>query len=220
MSNNIRAIVIGSTGATGKCLIQELLSSNRFSKVTSIVRKTDDTLKNDKLEQVVVDMENLGAYKELFRNKDAAFCCLGTTRKIAGSTENQKHIELDYSSAFSKLCKEGNVKTMHLVTSQGANKDSWFFYPKLKGEIEEAMRVDNFDSLTIYRPGLLDRLTKDRATFENVLVAVLPSLKVSTLAKSMRIACEKEFNEQDSSFIPPTKPVKIFYNSEIYNLAK
>ena len=43
----------------------------------------------------------------------------------------------------------------HLVSSQGANKDSSFLYPQTKGLIEEAVASVGFNRLFIYRPAFL-----------------------------------------------------------------
>jgi hypothetical protein len=43
-------------------------------------------------------------------------------------------------------------KQFHLVSSVGANKDSYLTYPKVKGEIEEALQILEFNKLFIYRP--------------------------------------------------------------------
>jgi oxidoreductase len=51
---------------------------------------------------------------------------------------------------------------MSYVSSQGANPNSWFLYPKTKGEVEEALKNLKFQSTSIYRPGLLDRGSKAR----------------------------------------------------------
>ena len=38
------------------------------------------------MEQVTVDIHNIAACEDAaFKNKDVAFCCLGTTRRDAGS---------------------------------------------------------------------------------------------------------------------------------------
>ena len=43
------------------------------------------TVRLEKLEQIVVDMDKLEDQSGVFKDKDVAFCCLGTTRKDAGS---------------------------------------------------------------------------------------------------------------------------------------
>lgn len=182
-----RAIVIGATGAIGKVLsnlnyfniqhlVRELVDSDSWSKVTAIVRrkydfpenrkynKTTDyiDLNKAKLEQIVVDMDHLDDKKDLFPSHDVSFCCLGTTRKDAGSAVHKSyHIsiiieirklsvkqyetqfviivltnqDLTLVALFSKLSHNAGIKHFSVVSSQGASKNSWFLYPQTKGEV-------------------------------------------------------------------------------------
>jgi len=213
--NTFKAIVIGGTGATGKELVKELVSSDKFSKVTSLVRKIDTSIENEKLNQVVVDFEHLDQHKDLFQDTQVGFNCLGTTRKVAGSAENFRHIEFDYSQSFTTLAKEAGIENMHLLTAQGANPNSWFLYPKTKGEIEESMKKEAFPNLSIYRPGFLERGKTDRWV-ENVLGKLISGLPVSTLAKAMKNAAITQLSEPT----PSTPQTHMFYNKDIYKLAK
>lgn len=51
-----------------------------------------------------------------------------------------------------KLAKKNGVKQFHLVSSAGADKDSMFLYPSIKGKAEEDIRKLDFDYFGIYRP--------------------------------------------------------------------
>ena len=54
--NSFSAIVVGGTGATGRCLINQLLNNDRCRKVTSIGRRSvNNDKKHDKLIDIVVD---------------------------------------------------------------------------------------------------------------------------------------------------------------------
>ena len=54
--NSFSAIVVGGTGATGRCLINQLLNNDSCRKVTSIGRRSVNNGKNhDKLIDIVVD---------------------------------------------------------------------------------------------------------------------------------------------------------------------
>ena len=55
-TNSFRAIVIGGTGATGRCLINQLLNNDNCRKVTSIGRRSIINDENhDKLIDIIVD---------------------------------------------------------------------------------------------------------------------------------------------------------------------
>ncbi|EGG20721.1 putative transcription coactivator [Cavenderia fasciculata] len=207
--------IVGGTGATGKELIKELIKSSKISHITSLVRRKDESVESDKLDQVVIDFERMSDHQDSFKGNNVAFCCLGTTRKQAGSAENFEHIELGYSSEFSKLAKQENVDSMHLLTSGGANANSWFLYMRVKGQIEEAMKKDQFNHLSVYRPGMLDRGQSDRMV-EKILVHILPTIHVNVVAKGM---LKNYLNQLDN---PPT-PIPSFNiigHRDLFNLAK
>jgi len=51
-----------------------------------------------------------------------------------------------------KIAKKNGVKQFHLVSSSGANKDSYLLYPQVKGQAEEAIKELDFERYFIYRP--------------------------------------------------------------------
>ena len=108
----------------------------------------------DKVEQNVVDYDNLDKSANSFKNVDVAFCCLGTTRAKAGKTGFIK-VDHEYVLNSAKLLKDANCQDFHLLTSRGANANSWLLYPQTKGQVEEDCKHLGFERLTIYRPGLL-----------------------------------------------------------------
>ena len=77
----MKAIVIGGTGATGAYLLQELLASDRITSVTALTRRAI-SVDHPRLNQQIVDFEQL---EDVSISGDLAFSCLGTTRKAAGS---------------------------------------------------------------------------------------------------------------------------------------
>ncbi|KAJ3030041.1 UNVERIFIED_CONTAM: Oxidoreductase htatip2 [Siphonaria sp. JEL0065] len=147
-----------------------------------------DSDSNGKLSVRVVDFNKLEK-SDLAASGDgkpaaAVFCCLGTTRGDAGSAEAFRKVDYDYVNSSAKFAKEAGTEYFGLLTSTGANKDSWFLYMKTKGEIEEAVKALEFPRLSIFRPGLLNRGAASRA-WESVAVLIGPSVSVSTVAKAM-----------------------------------
>ncbi|RMY35237.1 hypothetical protein D0864_16647, partial [Hortaea werneckii] len=80
---------------------------------------------------------------------------LGTTRGNAGGFENQRKIDYDLNLALAKAAKEAGTKHYVLISSSGANPNSPFGYPKMKGELEEAVKALGFEHCIILRPGLI-----------------------------------------------------------------
>ena len=66
-------------------------------------------------------------------------------------------MDLDYVTTFAELSKAAGVSYFGLLTSQGANKDSWFLYPQTKGQVEDKVQQLKFKRISIFRPGMLQR---------------------------------------------------------------
>eukprot|EP00002_Diphylleia_rotans_P004689 TRINITY_DN1359_c0_g2_i2.p1 TRINITY_DN1359_c0_g2~~TRINITY_DN1359_c0_g2_i2.p1 ORF type:complete len:247 (+),score=52.67 TRINITY_DN1359_c0_g2_i2:74-814(+) len=157
----LKAVVFGATGAVGKWVVHELLSSSKFSQVVTVTRRyasypgyesADGKSVHPKLVQVVADYENLSAVADQFNGADAAFCCLGTTRAQAGSAEAFRKVDLDYVVSSAKVSHEKNIKHYSLVSAINADANSMLLYPQTKGEAEEEIKKIGFPQLSIYRP--------------------------------------------------------------------
>lgn len=157
----MKALLIGATGATGTDLLEKLLNDTTFDEVTVFVRKPIAVTK-DKLKVHVVNFDQPEEWKHLVKG-DVAFSCLGTTLKAAGSKEAQRKVDYDYQYNFAKAAKENNVAHFILVSSYGANSKSSIFYSRIKGELEEAVQVLQFQKTTIFNPGMLQRKNTDRS---------------------------------------------------------
>jgi uncharacterized protein YbjT (DUF2867 family) len=157
---NMKALVIGATGATGKDLVSQLLQDQDFDEIRIFVRKPFG-IQNDKLKVHVVDFEKPEEWKDQVRG-DVAFSCLGTTLKAAGSKEAQRKVDFDYQYEFAKAAKDNNVDDYILVSSYGADPKSKIFYSRMKGELEEAVKQLHFTKITIFKPGMLERKDSDR----------------------------------------------------------
>ncbi len=157
----MKALVIGATGATGKDLVDLLLQDKDYSEVIVFVRKPLN-IENEKLKTHIVNFDQPEEWSGLVKG-DIAFSCLGTTLKAAGSKAAQRKIDVDYQYNFAKTAKENGVDAYILVSSYGANPKSIMFYPKIKGELEQSVKALNFNKITIFKPGMLDRKNSERA---------------------------------------------------------
>ncbi len=182
-TQKLHALVIGATGATGKCLVEELLGDDAFRGAALFVRRSTG-LAHPKLIEHVIDFSRLELCAEKIVG-DVLFCSLGTTRKIAGSVEAQRQVDLELQSQFATLARRNGVKTCILVSSSGASASSAFAYPKMKGELEERIASLGFDRFVIFQPGPLERPGSDRSA-ERVAVAALHGLNRLGLAKRLR----------------------------------
>ena len=123
--------------------------------------------------------------KNLSTGCDVFFNCLGSTRAQAGSAQAFFHIDCEIPERIAIIAKSVNVKHASVLSSWGADHNSWFVYTRAKGEIEERTKKLGFDSVTIFRPGLLDRGADSARFVEKVFRPFMRSMAVDDLAKAM-----------------------------------
>ena len=169
------ALVLGASGETGKEVLKQLVNRPEFTRIVSVGRRQldlpNDDPAYDRVEQKVIDFDNLDEYAAEFKGIDTAFCCLGTTRRKSGA-EGFVKVDHDYVLHAAKLLKGNSCPEFHLLTSKGSNENSWFLFPSTKGKVENEVTALGFDHLGIYRPGLLLCDREDRRFFENILQSV------------------------------------------------
>ncbi|OQR86138.1 oxidoreductase htatip2-like protein [Achlya hypogyna] len=188
-----RAVVVGATGAIGRELVKQLTESTRCTSVIALSRRALDPsalaaafpgATIAKIRVQVVDYDHLQLADVASHGANAAFCCLGTTRKDAGSDEAFRKVDLTYVENSAKLAKEADIQYFALVSASNANARSWFLYPKTKGLAEEAIKALGFRRTCILQPGLLQRGDLTRYV-ERVGQWILPSVSVTGVAKAM-----------------------------------
>ncbi len=86
---------------------------------------------------------------------DAAFCCLGTTIKVAGSQAAFRGVDFDAVLAFARAAQRAGAKRFAVVSALGANPGSSTFYNRVKGKMEAEAAKLGFASVVIARPSLL-----------------------------------------------------------------
>ena len=209
---NLHALVIGATGATGRELVQLLLKDDDFSQVSIFVR-TAPNIKHEKLKIHVIDFKEIGKNKDLIKG-DILFSALGTTKKDAGGKDQQYEIDYTYQYEFAKIAAENGVGQLSLVSSVGANSKSSFFYPKIKGALEEAVKKLNFKKIDIFQPPMLirqpDLIRAGEKSGINILnklnkIGIIKSQKplaVETLAEKMLKMAKTPSNEKVTSYLP------------------
>ena len=153
--DKLHALVLGATGATGRELVQLLLNDPNFNKVSIFVR-TVSKISDKKLTIHKIDFAKLEEYKGLIKG-DILFSALGTTKKEAGGKKEQYLVDYTYQYEFAKMASDNGVTNYSLVSSTGANSNSSFFYPKIKGELEQSVKKLNFKKIDIIQPPMLIR---------------------------------------------------------------
>ncbi|WP_274460011.1 NAD(P)H-binding protein [Gemella haemolysans] len=167
------AVIIGATGAVGKEILKEILCGDFYERIYVLGRNSISKLpEDDRLTKVVIDFENIRFDTSILDDTDV-FAALGTTIKIAGSKENQRKIDVDYTVNFAKLC-EGKIRSFNVVSAIGANSKSKNFYNSLKGELEDKLKEMNLGTLRIFQPSLLISKREDKRFLEQIFMKVAP----------------------------------------------
>ena len=181
---NLHAIVLGATGATGRELVKYLIKNPKLTKISIFSRK-EIGIDDEKLIKHIIDFSCLENYKNIIKG-DILFSALGTTLKDAGSKENQFLVDYTYQYKFAKIAAENGVSNYSLVSAQGANSSSSFFYPKIKGALEESIKKLNFNTIHIFQPSFLIRQKDLIRSGEKVAISIVLFLNKFGLFKSMQ----------------------------------
>ncbi len=150
---NKTAVIFGGTGLVGMQLLKILASSHYYKEVISVSRRSAG-IKHRKIREIIIPFN--APVKELGSLKgDDVFVALGTTLKKAGSKEKFSAVDKDLVIEIVGWTRKNAFNQLMLVTAVGADKDSMFFYNRVKGELEEEILKFDFWSTHIFRPSLL-----------------------------------------------------------------
>ena len=196
-----KAIIIGGTGATGKQLLNQLIRNKNCDLVTSIGRRPVlDGEKNDKLVDIVVEsLFKLTSTEQYWKDNDVFFNCIGTTRKHAGGVKEFINIESGISNEAAKIAANAKIPHASLISAKGANHKIWakewihpLLYLKTIGQKEQTIISKfSFNSVSIFRPGMLIRLQGNQTWFENFSELKGFGMRVDTLASAMMNDAER-----------------------------
>ena len=201
-SISFRTIVFGANGAVGRELIDYLLKSNKYSKITIIVRKKIDkwnTYSNDEksilniieLESLDFLINDLKQIENLIPNiklYNSIFSTLGS--RVKKGKEEFNKVEKLYTIQILKICEEYFIQHFSYISSSKANKNSFFMLWKIKGETEDELeKINSIPLISIFRPGLLKERDNDKRLGESLVdfVPFFTKIKVKDVAKAMVI---------------------------------
>jgi uncharacterized protein YbjT (DUF2867 family) len=142
-----RALLAGATGLVGSALARLWPGP---APLHLLVRRSIER-PNEAARVHVVDFAALPPLPRA----EWAFCCLGTTIRVAGSQAAFRAVDHDAVLAFARGALAAGVKRFALVSALGADARSGNFYSRVKGETEAELRTLGFAHLVIARPSLL-----------------------------------------------------------------
>ncbi len=145
------AVVAGGTGLVGTELLKLLDEERRYGRITSLVRQ--ETVAAGRVENRVVSFDDLD--RSELPEVDDAYCCLGTTRRVAGSDDAFRKVDFDYVLAYARAAHRAGAVRFLIVSAMGAKVESRFLYTRVKGQVEAAVSTLGFQVVGIARPSFL-----------------------------------------------------------------
>jgi len=192
--NEQAAVVIGASGLIGNFVVQSLLKDEAFKTVRILIRKKINII-HPKLQQQIVDFNDINDYMEKLGFGDVIFCCIGTTqKKVKGDKNLYEKIDFDIPVNAARIGIENKFKQFLIVSAIGANEDSSNFYLKLKGKTENTLKQFSFQSISIFRPSVLLGNRKEIRPGEKimqVIMKLISFLLIGSLKKYRAIDASK-----------------------------
>lgn len=188
----------GATGLVGGEILRRLSRDPRIAEVRALIRRPlPESLKGAHVRELITDFSDLQQYADWFR-VDVVFSALGTTIAKAGSQDAFRRVDFDYPYSIARAARAADARHFLLVSALGANARSLFFYNRVKGELEDAIRSLGYPSFTIARPSLLlgdrreHRLGEELAKrFSWLLPSPWAGVQASQVAKALVQAAQE-----------------------------
>lgn len=178
------ALIAGSTGLTGRRLLDVLLQCGDFARVHALSRRPlpfdHPRLANRILQLEAMDARLAGV------NCEVAFCCLGTTLRVAGSDAGLRHVDVDLVMNFACAARLCGAQRFVVLSAAGAATGSRHATLRHKADLEQALRGVGFASLDILQPGpILGLRTQPRfkEMMSSLLLPLVAPFMLGGLAK-------------------------------------
>lgn len=152
MASPMKLLLVGATGLVGRHVLTLALADPRVEAVVAPTRRA--LTAHPKLCNPQVDFDRLPQDAGWWQ-ADAVICALGTTMRTAGSEESFRRVDFNYPLNVARLARAHGTPTYVLNSAIGADARSRFFYNRVKGELEQALAGQGFESLTFVRPGVI-----------------------------------------------------------------
>ena len=182
--------LFGATGLIGSYLLEFLLKDSDIHLI-NVVGRNPFHLQHDKINNIVIDFEDVSSISNSITGSEAVFVSIGTTMsKVNGDIIMYKSVDFDIIFNIANACKQKNINQFIYVSSLGANPNSSNFYLRLKGEIDEAVAKLNLNSTYIFRPSILLGKRNESRPGEKIMQFVMPLLDFMIPSNSKAIKAE------------------------------
>ncbi len=151
-------LLAGSTGFLGNNILKEL-GFNKSPTIALCRNKVSNL--PDNAEELLIDFDNLDQLR--LQDIDHAYLSMGYPliyHNVMGlMSESLKKdfflVDFTYQLEIAKKAKEAGAKNISLISAVAADSNSWNYYLKTKGMLEEEIIKLGFESTNIFQPGHL-----------------------------------------------------------------
>lgn len=171
-----RLCLVGATGLTGSCLIEQAVSRSDV-RIVGIARREVDLPPGARMEMLLAEPPGW-ADAIAAANASVLVCALGTTWRKAGKDESAfRAVDYELVLSCARAARAAHIDHAIVVSSVGADMASRNLYLRVKGEIEQALGRLSFRRLDILRPGLLRGVrASDRRPAERLAMVASPAI--------------------------------------------
>ena len=195
----------------GGQLLKHLAESKQYEEIIILVRRKI-ALPNASITQIEFDFETMSP---VLPKVDHVYCCLGTTIAKAGSKEAFAKVDKDYPIKLAEATISNGASTYCIVTAGGANATSFFFYNRVKGEVEAKLMTLQFDHLGVFRPSMLLGERQEKRPLERAGQILMSTLDFLIPKRYKAIEGEKVAIAMKNFALHPDKKIRIFESNEM-----
>lgn len=197
-SRQKRLCLVGATGLTGSCVIEQAVSRSDV-RIVGVARREAPLPRGARMEMLLAEPTGW-ADAIAAANASVLVCALGTTWRKAGRDEDAfRSVDHDLVLSCAQAAKSAGIDHAIVVSSVGADMASRSRYLRVKGEMEYALGRLSFRRLDILRPGLIRGPRRELRPAERLAMLAGPaldlllhgsrrrfrSLRVDTLARAI-----------------------------------
>ena len=229
--SSFKSLIFGGSGAVGRELVDYLLNSGQYSKITLITRKTLERWGKsnpEKLNVITVEsldflIDDLNKIKELIpdiETYNSVFNTLGG--RVEVGEEEVRKIEYAYALKTLEICEKYNIPHFLFCSSNRADKNSYFLVWKVKGETEEELKQrKKIKKISVFHPGILLDRENDEKLGEHLEKGIHSISKIGAkdVAKSMFIV-DLKFNSENNIVHNPENVYEVIENDEMIKLCE
>mgnify|MGYP003319348230 CR=1 FL=1 len=188
-------LLVGSTGFLGNEILRILGVKDIYT--IALGRRTIPNLP-DSVEELIIDFNDLRGID--LPSIDHVYLSLGyplyyqNVMGFMGPTLKKNFFEVDftYQIEIAKKAKNVGARSISLISAVGADSNSWNYYLKTKGMLEEEIIKLEFESTNIFRPGhLMGNKNRFAIVFSDVVSRTIDPFLQGSLERFRSIPVKK-----------------------------